>query len=102
MSPAPLKACKWRVHCAACCTSPETRRRIGWPDECPEGFTEDNLPEVPNRPPPAPPPPYLAARLEACGRCDDADCLLKNCKPCTRKRQLNNPVPACPVGRWPA
>ena len=49
---------------------------------------------------PKPPPPWLAARQEACNRCDLTDCMLKNLNACARNARLKRPNMACPVGTW--
>ena len=40
-----------RGHCAWCRSHPEWRVKVGTPDLCPEGFTPENLPVLPNPPP---------------------------------------------------
>jgi len=94
-------ACKSRLHCEVCRTDEVQRCRIGWPQICPEGFTPDNLPEVPNRPavPPAA-PPFVAARLAVCRRCQHSDCSIRSLPCAARGTQLADPAWYCPHGRW--
>jgi hypothetical protein len=68
MKPEIARMCGVPSNCLMCRTNPDHRRVIGWPDECPRGYTVDRLPREKRRrgkcgkaaPPPSPGPPRLA------------------------------------------
>jgi len=76
---------------------PDWGKARGVPEVCPYGITVETLPK---RPQPKPAPTYVAARLAACGACEEADCALKHCKPCRLKALCRQPNMACPKEKW--
>ena len=61
-------ACDKVIHCPACRLSIEQRHAIGWPDKCPRGYTERNLPVQP--------PKIPKGQMAICKKCPK----FKNCR----------------------
>ena len=107
MNPRLQTACASRRHCRSCRTDPEQRRQVGFPDECPEHFTAEDLPEVGLLTWPDARRVALAdlgdERLAICNDCDGRDdCDLWRRKPCYVRRVLKRPLMCCPAEtpRW--
>jgi len=102
--------CNVRVNCRACRanaivstdTGERFRDQAGLPDTCPEGFTADNLPDVPDYVATPEPPAWIAARRVVCEACDGyARCFPDaEQKPCRRNNRLANVVAQCHRDRW--
>jgi len=87
--------CAARVHCEPCRTSTHQRSVLGMPDECPEGFTADNLPEIPGQ------PAWLTEREQVCTRrCPVTDCAMHRKTQCQRSALLRREAFHCPAGRF--
>ena len=91
--------CAARRHCRACRSSGKTRKAIGFPKKCPEGWTIDKLPEAPPADPPAKFPEFAVDRLAVCEKCD-RDCPVLKYKSCRRRAVLARENFHCPSGEF--
>lgn len=92
------KLCAARIHCWACRNDERQRKLVGLPEICQEGFTADNLPEVPEQhKQPAFDVPDGA--YEICKRCKRAQCDAGKRTDCANNVfvQISGP---CPDNKW--